>query len=207
MSRKVVKSIAAAFVVFTGLLGAHTPTQAEAMKSSFIDVGGSTLVPYGWMDFCNRYPGECAGAGAVSDVTLTPAVFRRISQINRWVNANVRARSDHDQWGVIDRWDYPSNGQGDCEDYVLLKRRLLADEGIPLQSLLVTVVKDERGEGHAVLTVKTNQGEFVLDNLREGVKAWNATPYKFVKRQSQTDPNVWVAIGEQAGSPAVVATR
>jgi len=207
MKRKLVKSIAASLVVFASLVGVHTPTQAEAMKSSFIEVGGATLVPYGWMDFCARYQGECAASGSAADITLTPSAFRRIAQINKWVNANVRARSDLEQWGLVDRWDYPSNGQGDCEDYVLLKRRLLADEGFPLQALLVTVVKDERGEGHAVLTVKTNQGEFVLDNLREGVKPWTATPYKFVKRQSQTDPNAWLAIGEQAGSPAVVATR
>lgn len=207
MKRIVLKSIAAVAVVFTGLVGVHTPTQAEAMKSSFIEVGGQTLMPYGWADFCARYQGECEVSGEAGDIKLTPSVFRRIAQINKWVNANVRARSDQDQWGVIDRWDYPSNGQGDCEDYVLLKRRLLADEGLPIQSLLVTVVRDERGEGHAVLTVKTNQGEFVLDNLRDGVKPWSATPYKFVKRQSQTNPNLWVSIGEQVHAPAVVATR
>ena len=207
MKRTVLKSIAAAVVVFTGLVGVHTPTQAEAMKSSFIEVGGQTLMPYGWADFCARYQGECQASGEASDIKLTPGVFRRIAQINKWVNANVRARSDQDQWGVIDRWDYPSNGQGDCEDYVLLKRRLLADEGLPIQSLLVTVVRDERGEGHAVLTVKTNQGEFVLDNLRDGVKPWSATAYKFVKRQSQTNPNLWVSIGDEAHAPAVVATR
>jgi len=67
------------------------------------------------------------------------------------------------------------------------------------------VVRDERGDGHAILTVRTNKGEFVLDNLREGVQPWTATPYRFVKRQSQTDPNLWVDIGDFATSPRVAA--
>jgi predicted transglutaminase-like cysteine proteinase len=208
MNRKTFKSLVAAAMLIAGMVGLQTPTQAEAMKSSFIEVGQRTLVPFGWMDFCNRYAGECASQTESADIKLTPGAFRRIVQVNRWVNSNLKARSDHEQWGVVDRWDYPSNGMGDCEDYVLLKRRLLIDEGFPAQALLVTVVRDEKGEGHAVLTVKTNQGEFVLDNLREGVKPWTASPYRFVKRQSQTDPNLWVSIGEPGGSsPPVVASR
>jgi predicted transglutaminase-like cysteine proteinase len=69
----------------------------------------------------------------------------------------------------------------------------------------MTVVKDEHGEGHAVLTAKTDHGEFVLDNMHDRVKAWNDVPYRFVKRQSQTDPNVWVQIGEPTAAPLTVA--
>lgn len=206
MSSKYLKSVVAGALLM-GLWAAITsPTQAQSMRSSFINVGDRTLVPYGWMDFCNRYSNECTGQPlAASDIKLTASTFKRIAQINRWVNSNLTAVSDSDQWGVIDRWDYPSNGRGDCEDFVLLKRRLLIDEGFPRQALLVTVVKDENGDGHAVLTVKTSQGEFILDNLREGVKAWTSTPYKYVKRQSQEDPNVWVSIGEPTAAPLIVS--
>ena len=105
----------------------------------------------------------------------------------------------------MDRWDYPSDGYGDCEDYVLLKRKMLMEEGFPRQALLVTVVKDEQGDGHAVLTVKTSKGEFILDNMQDEVKSWERTPYRFVKRQSQHDQNVWVGIGTPVSSPLMVS--
>ena len=186
-----------------GLL--QSPTQAQSVQSTFIAVGERTLVPYGWLEFCSRYAGECnADTRSETEIRLSPTAYRRIAQINRAVNAEIKAVSDSDQWGVVDRWDYPSTGKGDCEDYVLLKRRLLIDEGFSPRALLVTVVRDERGDGHAVLTVKTNQGEFILDNLRDGVKPWTASPYKFVKRQSQNDPNLWVDL---TGGEARVASR
>ena len=65
---------------------------------------------------------------------------------------------------MVERWNYPDDGYGDCEDYVLLKRRMLMQAGWPREALLITVVRDKKGDGHAVLTVKTNRGEFVLDN-------------------------------------------
>jgi predicted transglutaminase-like cysteine proteinase len=110
-----------------------------------------------------------------------------------------------DHWGVVDQWDYPADGKGDCEDYALLKRRMLMAEGLPRQALLMTVVKESNGDGHAILTVKTNRGEFVLDNLTDEVKAWNKTPYRFVKRQSEQNPNVWVSIGAPTAAPPYVS--
>ena len=206
MFAKVARIITTVVAVASASVTLQAPAQAQALKSTYINVGDRTLVPYGWLEFCNRYQGECASAASTgTDIDLTPANYRRISQVNRWVNSAIAAKADQDQWGVVDRWDYPSTGQGDCEDYVLLKRRLLIEEGFPRQALLVTVVRDERGDGHAILTIKTNKGEFVLDNLREGVKPWTATPYRFVKRQSQQDPNVWVDIGDFATGPRVAS--
>ena len=75
--------------------------------------------------------------------------------------------TDMEHWGVSERWNYPDDGYGDCEDYVLLKRRMLMQAGWPRQALLVTVVRDKQGDGHAVLTVKTDKGEFILDNQTE----------------------------------------
>ena len=96
--------------------------------------------------------------------------------------------TDMDHWGVIEKWSLPTDGYGDCEDYVLLKRKMLIDAGWPREALLITVVRDKKGEGHAVLTVKTDKGEFILDNQNENVVAWTETGYRFVKRQSQSDP-------------------
>jgi predicted transglutaminase-like cysteine proteinase len=81
------------------------------------------------------------------------------------------------QFGVIERWTYPDLGMGDCEDYVLLKRRKLMELGWPQSALLITVVRDENGEGHAILTVRTTRGDYILDN-----------------RQSGKDPRQWVSL-------------
>jgi predicted transglutaminase-like cysteine proteinase len=70
----------------------------------------------------------------------------------------------------------------------------LIKKGWPVGSLLLTVVRDEKGEGHAVLTARTLQGDFILDNKLEEVRLWNQTPYQFVMRQSYLNPRVWVAL-------------
>ncbi len=176
------------------------------MTASYAPIGGPTSVPYGWADFCRRYSGECdSGPLAPLDVNLTAKTMKEIGRVGRWVNAHVKPVSDMEHWGVIDRWDYPSDGKGDCEDFALFKRKILIDEGFPRQALLMTVVKDEHNEGHAVLTVKTSAGEFVLDNMTDDVKPWNRTGYRFVKRQSQSDQNAWVQIGDPTAAPDYVS--
>jgi predicted transglutaminase-like cysteine proteinase len=166
---------------------------------AYASVGGETSIPYGWLDFCQRYKGECVGAELpAADVNLTDKSMREIQQVNSMVNHAVEAISDMDHWGVVDRWDYPADGKGDCEDYALMKRKILIERGFPRQALLMTVVRDENNEGHAILTVKTNGGEFILDNLSDEVKPVDRIAYRLVKRQSQQDPNVWVALGPTA---------
>ena len=128
-------------------------------------------------------------------------------KVNNWVNETVKPETDLEHWGVVERWNYPDDGYGDCEDYVLQKRKMLIKAGWPREALLITVVRDKKGDGHAVLTVKTNRGEFVLDNQENQVLAWDRTGYRFIKRQSQSDPNQWVALGEPRMAPATVSAR
>ena len=97
---------------------------------------------------------------------------------------------------MVEHWSYPDDGYGDCDNYVLLKRKMLIEAGWPREALLITVVRDKNGAGHAILTVKTDRGEFILDNLTQDILVWSETGYEFVKRQSQTDPNLWVSIGD-----------
>lgn len=178
----------------------------KAMGASYARIGGPTSVPYGWADFCRRYAGECdSGPLAPLDIDLTPKTMKEIGRVGQWVNAHIKPVSDMEHWGVIDRWDYPSDGKGDCEDYALFKRKILIEEGFPRQALLMTVVNDEYNEGHSVLTVKTSAGGFVLDNMNDEVKPWDRTGYRFVKRQSQTDQNVWVQIGDPTTAPDYVS--
>jgi predicted transglutaminase-like cysteine proteinase len=189
-------AIGAATAAALAAAAPSTSASSAIATSSFAATGARASVPWGWVDFCQRYEGECDGGPTRAlDVSLTAKAIAEITRVNRWVNANVEAETDMEHWGLADRWDYPIDGKGDCEDYALLKRKMLIELGFPRQALLMTVVRDGAEEGHAVLTVKTNRGEFVLDNLDDTVRPWSATSYRFVKRQSQEDQNVWVAIG------------
>ncbi|GAC1518388.1 MAG: transglutaminase-like cysteine peptidase [Beijerinckiaceae bacterium] len=206
MFRAFAKAFVAALLLGAGIVAGHSPSAAGGMQSTFAPVGSATSVPYGWVDFCQRYRGECDGSELTAmDINLTAKTMKEIERVNQWVNANITPMSDMEHWGVIDQWDYPTDGKGDCEDYALLKRKLLIEEGLPRQALLMTVVKDLNNEGHAVLTVKTNKGEFILDNMRDDVRPWTQTGYRFVKRQSQSDQNVWVSIGTPTEAPAYVS--
>jgi predicted transglutaminase-like cysteine proteinase len=206
MFRFLTKALIATGLLTGGLIAAHGPGAAGATQSTPAPIGRETSVPYGWVDFCQRYRGECEGPELTpADVNLTAKAMKEIERVNQWVNANITPMSDMEHWGVIDQWDYPTDGKGDCEDYALLKRKLLIEEGMPRQALLMTVVKDLNSDGHAVLTVKTSKGDFVLDNMRDDVRPWTQTGYRFVKRQSQTNENVWVSIGAPTEAPAYVS--
>lgn len=187
---------------------AAMPLQAAAQeRATYISVSDMTRAPIGWISFCSENARECAGAPSTPrDVVLSQKAWRDLVRVNRWVNDNVRPLTDLDHWGMVEKWSYPDDGYGDCEDYVLLKRRLLISAGWPREALLITVVRDKKDEGHAVLTVKTDKGEFILDNQVEDVLHWTATGYRFVKRQSQSDPNVWVSLGDPRPAVATAAS-
>ena len=200
------RTIVGAGLLVVGLLGSHLPAQAGIPLASYATAGAKTSVPYGWIDFCNRYAPECDGPVMQPvDIELSAKAWADLGRVNQQVNSTVVAITDMDHWGVLDRWDYPTDGKGDCEDYALFKRKLLIEAGFPRQALLMTVVRDHQGDGHAVLTVKTSRGDFVLDNLTDKIKPWTETGYKFVKRQSQEDPNTWVNIGVPTSEPLFTA--
>ena len=181
---------------------------AASERALFISVGATTRAPIGWTEFCSEYAPECETRPMdARDVVLSAKAWKDLTRINKWVNDTVRPITDLEHWGVVERWNYPDDGYGDCEDYVLLKRRMLMQSGWPRQALLITVVRDKRGDGHAVLTVKTDKGEFILDNQHEDVLLWSDTGYRFVKRQSQSDPNVWIALGDPRPAAATASSR
>ena len=110
-------------------------------------------------------------------IPLNSQVWTTLTQVNERVNSSILAVTDQDHWGVPDRWDFPDDGLGDCEDIQLLKRRLLVEAGLPLRAMRMAVVIDEQGQGHAVLIVLTDSGEFILDNKRNSVLPWRRTGY------------------------------
>ncbi|WP_411966601.1 transglutaminase-like cysteine peptidase [Mesorhizobium sp. ES1-3] len=165
-------------------------------------VGGSTSVPYGWIDFCHRRPKECkVPALPAANVKLTARTLRILKRINQKANSSIKPVSNYEHWGtMMDHWDYPVDGKGDCKIYALYKRKLLQEAGFPRQALLMTVVRDLNNEGHTVLTVKTDKGDLILDNMVDEIRPWNATGYYFLKRQSQQNPNVWLSINQRGGT-------
>ena len=181
---------------------------ATAERPVYVIVGETARPPIGWIDFCIEYKSECATQPSdPRDVVLTSKAWTDMVKVNAWVNGSIKPITDLEHWGVVERWNYPDDGYGDCEDYVLLKRRMLMQAGWPREALLITVVRDRKGDGHAVLTVKTDRGEFILDNQEPQVLPWTKTGYRFVKRQSQSDPNLWVSLGEPRVAPATVSAR
>jgi len=185
-----------------GLVSARLPETTNALP-----VGDARPV-WGWVDFCRRHARECDAPKARSqEIRLDAAAWAALREVNRSINSAIEPITDQDHWGAADRWDYPTDGKGDCEDYVLLKRKVLIERGFPRQALLVTVVIDLNGDGHAVLTAKTDHGDFVLDNMRDEVLPWVKTGYRFVKRQSQEDQNRWVALDDGVAAPAMVSAH
>ena len=155
-----------------------------------------TLPPIGWVQFCGDEPQECNVAVLPARAaSLDDKRWKQLVRINRDVNDAIEPVSDLEHWGTLEKWSFPTDGKGDCEDYALEKRKRLIDAGWPRQSVLITVVRDKKGDGHAVLTVKTDRGDFILDNQETKVRAWTDTGYKFVKRQSEQHPNKWVSLG------------
>ena len=178
----------------------------DAEPAVYAPVGDVTSVPAGYQQFCRDQPQDCAAeAGAPRDVVLSKTAWRDLVTLNKRVNEAIEPVTDLDNYGRVELWAYPTTGRGDCEDYVVLKRKLLVDAGWPRSALLVTVVRDRKGDGHAVLMVKTDRGEFVLDNQEPRVLPWQATGYRYVKRQSQFDQNVWVSLGDTQTTPVVAA--
>ncbi len=196
---------AAAIVMMATLTGAAIGASEQLL---FVSTGPSARAPIGWLEFCSEHAKECdVKPSAARDVVLTNKAWKDLVAVNKWVNETIRPVTDMEHWGVVERWSYPDDGKGDCEDYVLLKRRMLMQAGWPREALLITVVRDKKGDGHAVLTVKTDKGEFILDNQEEDVLLWSRTGYRYVKRQSQSNPNVWVALGDPRPAVATASSR
>ncbi len=210
MRTRIAGASAALLLAFTGPSlaatgGASTRNDAPAIEAPTY---GQTLPPVGFVKFCGRHPAACAmrPAGAVRPA-LTARQWDLVTRINAYVNADVKPASDDEIYGEAEHWDYPAK-RGDCEDYALLKQRYLEALGLPRSALLLTVVLDDKQEGHAVLTLATSEGDFILDNRRDGVRRWSDSDYAFIKRQSQADPRLWVALAPApARTPGAVAVR
>lgn len=185
------------FAVSALALTATAGTTTQAAGPGTMATGGMTSQPIGHYEFCRANADECAiRTRRPGPLALTDALRETISAINAAVNAAVKPMSDFDIYGRDEVWAYPDQGVGDCEDYVLEKRRQLAAIGVSLSNLLITVVRKQDGEGHAVLTLRTDKGDFILDNLNDELRLWYETGYRYLKRQSSEHTGRWVTLIE-----------
>ena len=199
-------TLAAMALGFSGSATAGQMLAALPRTSQPVVAQGDARPIAAWVDYCRRNPADCAVDRSEPElVTMSPKVWALLNGTTRRVNTAIQPMTDMEHWGVADRWDIPEDGFGDCEDYQLLKRKLLAEAGLPRRAMRMTVVIDEKNEGHAVLMVRTTIGDLVLDNKTDAVLPWFQTGYVFVKRESQ-DGMAWVSLGG-AVSPAATATR
>jgi predicted transglutaminase-like cysteine proteinase len=150
--------------------------------------GTSTHAPVPFYAFCERYPGQCQATGS-GRVALSPQRMAQMQTVNERVNAAIQPRTQAD----YSSWDLGATS-GDCNDYAVEKRRQLISLGWPSRALSLSVAVTGWGQGHLVLTVRTDQGDYVLDNMRGSIMLAHDTGYTWVKRQSASNPKVWVNV-------------
>ena len=99
-------------------------------------------------------------------------------RINSQVNASVTYKTDLEQYFTPEHW-VEATTFGDCEDYALLKRHALVQLGWSLDDVNLIACVTETGEGHCVLLVKTDKGNYILDNRYEWPMLPKSLPYSW----------------------------
>lgn len=190
-------------VAMTSMGAAWKP---EAATLDAMPIVGPASQPIGHYDFCNRYPRECRPSSTDrGPMKLSRDTWNTLVEVNRTVNM-IPAKTDMDIYGAEELWTYPVDA-ADCEDFALQKRKLLMERGFSASNLLITVVLQPDGSGHAVLAVRSGIGDFVLDNLRGEIRNWSQTEYTYLKRQDSRDPGRWMKINDGRDTIAVSGIR
>lgn len=154
------------------------------VKPQSLVEGPLLKAPSGFLFFCSRNPGDCEG-GSSQDVAWDAPMQQQVRVVNASVNRSIRPQGDaFEEWSV-------GVEAGDCEDYVLTKRRQLIGAGLPSSSLRIAVATTAKGEMHAVLVVKTSSGDFVLDNRNDRVLQPRETDLDWIMIASAEDPLIW----------------
>jgi predicted transglutaminase-like cysteine proteinase len=153
--------------------------------------------PRGFQGICSRYAWACRNGGSSF---AHPDALQLAAQINLQVNRQIRAVTDAVNYGVPERWTLPYNGKGDCEDFALLKMKLLIEAGVPASSLLLAVVAGRMPEPHVVLVLRASSGDYILDNLSSRLVTWRSSGYTFLKMQNPANRATWdiILLGPRA---------
>lgn len=174
--------------------------------SAFAREYSETLPPIGFVEFCQRSPENCQPDGSRQRrLAMSEEKWLLVRMVNAFVNGAIAPVTDETLYGTPEYWTIPTDA-GDCEDVVLLKKKILVSKGIAEEALRITVVLDEHGEGHAVLTLTAQSGDYILDNRRNEIRAWASTGYTMLKRQSAQDPRKWVSLEPARQGSAIAGT-
>lgn len=142
----------------------------------------------------------CDGKNSIFTAIVNAAKDKRfvdkLSFINSSVNHAIAYRKDSVVYGKLDYWAKPSEilarRAGDCEDFAILKMAALLRAGIPAQSMSLVVLQDrKRGFFHAVLSVSTGSGVFILDSLSNVVSRDSDLP-DYVPLYSFSTDRAWI---------------
>jgi predicted transglutaminase-like cysteine proteinase len=174
--------------------------------SSPIPQGALTEAPSGFVAFCERNPDQCRQSAGSDVVALDNRLWQALWDVNTTWNTAIKPMEDAAHYGRVDYWTIPTDGYGDCEDYALGKRKSLIEMGLPSQALRIGMAQLPDGEAHAVLTVVTDRGDYVLDNLSPAVLPWKNTGYVWVARQS-VDERQWASVNDGRDGSALVAAN
>jgi len=190
---KIIKNI----LIMAGAASAISVLSTQASATAHMQMAGLTSQPIGHHVFCKSYPSECKiRSSRTSAPKLTRERWKQLVEVNAHSNSTIKPVTDLEGFGIEEHWVYPTS-YGDCEDYVLMKRHMLMQHGWPASALLITVVRQPNGEGHAVLTVRTDRADYVLDNLQDKILPWNETEYTYLKRQSVKHTGMWTKIKDR----------
>lgn len=170
---------------------AAMPTAQEALPETH----QFAAQPEGFVGFCVRFLSQCkATPGGKSVITLDTQTWILLNAVNQTVNNAIWPEDDMKHYGRAEYWTIPTDGLGDCDDYAVTKRKDLIEAGLPAQALRLAVVVSQASGRHAVLTIATDKGDFVLDNLASDIRAWRNTDYTWIERQDAANPMRWVSL-------------
>lgn len=173
------------------------PDKLPARSPELIDMQAE-MAPIAFFRFCMFNKEQCEKRLGQDKLVMTGDLWSTLNRVNAEINSRIVPDAGK---GAFD-WSTTTT-VGNCNDYAVQKQKALLALGLPMPSLSLTVAETPQGLGHLVVTVRTDRGDFVLDNLRSTIVAWNRTGYLWLKRQSVSDPRLWVSIAQD--SPALVA--
>lgn len=187
--------LAAALLLFSAPHAeAGLPPQKGVLDIATVQVSKQVLPPLAHVRFCMSYPEQCtARSGMTRRGRSIEEQLVELADINTGVNMEITPQEDGGLGGLKDEWSLDV-AQGDCEDYALLKQKRLIAMGWPSGKLRIATALIPDGTGHAVLIARLSNRDVVLDNLTVAIRPWHETGYKFLKIQSDTDPNAWFEV-------------
>ncbi len=173
--------------ISTSIIVQAVPSHA----STWLHTGSATSRPFGHIEYCKKRPFDCRqNKGGAKPQAFS---IRTLSAVNSAVNRKIKPIRDEEQFGVRDLWSYGAK-TGDCEDFAIAKRAALLSRGYRPENTLLAMGYSA-GQAHVVLLVRTDAGDYVLDNLNAAVLPVEKSSVHIAKIQSPENGAEWLSVG------------